>query len=79
MIALVAKIKTWAAVFGLAVASAAFIWLQGRRDGKAAATAEADRANLEAIKSARKVEHEVQQMDARAVHDRLAREWMRDD
>ena len=74
-----AKIKVWlagAAAFIAALGSVC-IYLIGRKDGKAALRAQKLEADLEDVKKANEVDHEIVSLDRAAVDDRLGK-WMRD-
>lgn len=74
---ILAKLKGWLAGLGMVLALIAGAFLYGRADGKSDAQAEQAKANAKAVKKARGVEDEVQNMGGADVDRRLA-EWMRD-
>ena len=71
------RISGYLAAIGMALAVIAGAFLYGRSDGKAGAEAEQARNNAKAIKKARGVEDEVQDMGSADVDAGLAK-WMRD-
>ena len=71
------RISSWLAPVGVALAIVAGAFFYGRSSGKADAKAEQARANAKAIKQARGVEDEVQNMGASRVDDALSK-WLRD-
>ena len=71
------RIAGWLAPAGMALAIVAFAFFYGRSSGKADAKAEQAKANAKAIKKARAVEDDVQNMGASRVDDALSK-WLRD-
>lgn len=67
----------WLAPVGMALAIVAGAFFYGRSSGKADAKAEQAKANAKAIKQARGVEDEVQNMGGGDV-DRALGKWLRD-
>lgn len=72
-----AKIQSYAAGIGVALAVIAGVFFYGRSDGKTAARQEQEKANAKAVKKARGVEDDVQKMGGDSVDSELAK-WMRD-
>ena len=72
-----AKIQSYAAGIGVALAVIAGVFFYGRSDGKTAARQEQEKANAKAVKKARGVEDDVQKMGGDSVSGDLAK-WMRD-
>lgn len=71
------RFSGWLATAGVALAVVAGAFLYGRSSGKADAKAEQAKANAKAIKKARGVEYEVQNMGGGDV-DRALSRWLRD-
>lgn len=71
------RIASWLAPIGVALAIVAGAFFYGRSSGKADANAEQAKANAKAIKQARGVEDEVQNMGGGDV-DRALGKWLRD-
>lgn len=71
------KFKGYLAMAGVALTVIAGVFLYGRSNGKADAEAEQASNNSKAIKKARAVEDEVQNMGGAGVDAGLAK-WMRD-
>jgi hypothetical protein len=72
-----AKIQSYAAGIGVALAVIAGVFFYGRSDGKTAARQEQEKANAKAVKKARGVEDDVQKMGGDTVSRDLDK-WMRD-
>lgn len=72
-----AKIQSYAAGLGVALAVIAGVFFYGRKDGQTAARQEQEKANAKAVKKARGVEDDVQKMGGDSVDSELAK-WMRD-
>jgi len=72
-----AKIQSYTAGIGVALAVIAGVFFYGRSDGKTAARQEQEKANAKAVKKARGVEDDVQKMGGDSVSRDLAK-WMRD-
>ena len=72
-----AKIQSYAAGLGVALAVIAGVFFYGRSDGKTAARQEQEKANAKAVKKARGVEDDVQKMGGDSVDSELNK-WMRD-
>lgn len=72
-----AKIQSYAAGIGVALAVIAGVFFYGRSDGKTAARQEQEKANAKAVKKARGVEDDVQKMGGDSVSRDLDK-WMRD-
>jgi hypothetical protein len=71
------RISSWLAPVGAALAIVAGAFFYGRSSGKADAKAEQAKANAKAIKQARGVEDDVQNMGGGDV-DRALGKWLRD-
>ncbi|NOV20953.1 hypothetical protein E5S70_33890 [Ensifer adhaerens] len=71
------RITSWLAPAGVAIAIVAGAFFYGRSSGKADAKAEQAKANAKAIKRARGVEDEVQNMGGGDIDRELAK-WLRD-
>lgn len=71
------RITGWLAPVGMALAIVAGAFFYGRSSGKADAKAEQAKANAKAIKQARGVEDEINEMGASRVDDALSK-WLRD-
>jgi hypothetical protein len=78
MIAIWNRLKTWAALAGVALFAIGIAFLKGRTAGIAHIEAEQARRRLDAIKARKETDDEITGMDSTTVDDRLAR-WMRDD
>lgn len=72
-----AKIQSYAAGIGMALAVIAGVFFYGRSDGKSAAEAQQQKDNAKAVKSAKGVEDDVQKMGSDSI-DRELNKWMRD-
>lgn len=72
-----AKIQSYAAGIGVALAVIAGVFFYGRKDGQTAARQEQEKANAKAVKKARGVEDDVQKMGGDSVSRDLDK-WMRD-
>lgn len=72
-----AKIQSYAAGLGVALAVIAGVFFYGRSDGKTAARQEQEKVNAKAVKKARGVEDDVQKMGGDSVSRDLDK-WMRD-
>lgn len=72
-----AKIQSYAAGLGVALAVIAGVFFYGRKDGQTAAREEQEKANAKAVKKARGVEDDVQKMGGDSVSRDLDK-WMRD-
>ncbi|RAS16103.1 hypothetical protein [Ensifer adhaerens] len=71
------RITGWLAPVGMALAIVAGAFFYGRSSGKADAKAEQAKANAKAIKQARGVEDEINEMGGGDV-DRALGKWLRD-
>lgn len=71
------RISSWLAPAGVALAIVAGAFFYGRSNGKADAKAEQAKANAKAIKRARGVENDVQNMGGGDIDRELAK-WLRD-
>lgn len=71
------RISSWLAPAGVALAIVAGAFFYGRSSGKADAKAEQAKASAKAIKQARAVEDDVQNMGGSDV-DRALGKWLRD-
>jgi len=71
------RISSWLAPVGVALAIVAGAFFYGRSNGKADAKAEQAKANAKAIKQARGVEDDVQNMGGSDI-DRALGKWLRD-
>lgn len=71
------RISSWLAPAGAALAVVAGAFFYGRSNGKADAKAEQAKANAKAIKQARGVEDEVQNMGSSDIDAGLSK-WLRD-
>lgn len=60
------------------LAAVVVAWFTGRRAGESKAEADRLKDRLEAVERAREIEDAVQDMDADAVRERIARDWLRD-
>ncbi|WP_421476752.1 hypothetical protein [Agrobacterium tumefaciens] len=73
---IIAKLKSYLAAIGTALAILAGVFLYGQRAGRTAAKDEQAAANAKAIKKAGDVEHEIKNLGDDDVDRRLT-QWMR--
>lgn len=69
---MLARIKTWLAAIGFAVALIAGAYASGRINGKAARKAEAHKEAAETLRKARQIENESNALPIDVVRERIA-------